>query len=73
MSLSTLTSKFQTTIPKDVRDSLSLQAKDQLSFTVMHDGTVMMRAKRRMLTDLSGIAQYTGKPISTQAMRAWQA
>jgi hypothetical protein len=39
----------------------------------MHDGTVMMRAKRRSLLELSGIANYTGKPISTQAMRAWRA
>ena len=45
MANASLTSKGQTTIPKEVRDALKLQAKDQLSFTLMPDGTVLMRAK----------------------------
>lgn len=39
----TLTSKGQTTIPKAIRDSLSLKAGDRMTFTLMPDATVVMR------------------------------
>jgi antitoxin PrlF len=51
----TLTSKGQTTIPKEIRDSLGMQAGDRITFTLMPDGTVIMRAKTRRVTDLAGI------------------
>ena len=35
MSNATLTSTGQTTIPKEIRDSLGLKPKDQLNFTQM--------------------------------------
>lgn len=54
MSASTLTSKGQTTIPKDIRDALGLKPSDELKFTLLSDGTVIMRAKRRDLADLAG-------------------
>lgn len=34
----TLTSKGQTTIPKEIRDSLGLQPGDRMTFTVYSDG-----------------------------------
>ncbi len=40
---STLTSKGQTTIPKDIRDSLGLKPGDRITFTMMPDGPVQMR------------------------------
>lgn len=70
MSNATLTSKGQTTIPKDVRDALSLQAQDQLTFTLMPDGTVIMRAKKRQLAQLKGIANYRGPVIKVEHMKA---
>lgn len=70
MSNATLTSKGQTTIPKDVRDALNLQAQDQLTFTLMPDGTVIMRAKKRKLTQLKGIANYRGPVIKVDQMKA---
>lgn len=54
MSASTLTSKGQTTIPKDIRDALGLQPSDELVFTLLSDGSVVMRAKTRSLRDLAG-------------------
>ncbi|NIM41523.1 MAG: AbrB/MazE/SpoVT family DNA-binding domain-containing protein [Hydrogenophaga sp.] len=66
----TLTSKGQTTIPKEVREGLGLQPHDQLNFTLMDDGTVIMRAKRRGLKDLAGIAGYKGKPIPAEQLKA---
>lgn len=42
---STLTSKSQTTIPKEVRDSLHMKAGDRMPFTLMPDATAVMRVK----------------------------
>lgn len=69
MSYATLTSKGQTTIPKDVRDALQLQPQDQLSFTVMPDGSVILRAKKRSLAQLQGVAGYTGPVIPVEQMQ----
>ena len=54
MSTATLTSKGQTTIPKDIRDALGLKPSDELRFTLLTDGTVIMRAKRRDIADMAG-------------------
>ena len=54
MSTATLTSKGQTTIPKDIRDALGLQASDELNFTLLPDRTVIMRAKMKSIEDLAG-------------------
>lgn len=72
MANATLTSKGQTTIPKEIRDRLGLKAKDRLNFTLMPDGTVIMRVKNRMLADLAGIAGYTGPVIPIEDMKAWR-
>ena len=69
MSNATLTSKGQTTIPKEIRDKLGLKAQDRLNFTLMPDGTVIMRAKTRKLLDLAGIANYSGPVIPIEKMR----
>lgn len=66
----TITSKGQTTIPKEVREGLSLQPQDKLNFTLLPDGTVIMRAKKRALTDLVGIAGYQGAKISLRNLKA---
>jgi len=52
---STLTSKGQTTIPKDVREALRLKSGDRITFTLMPDGTVQMRAKNRSAASLAGV------------------
>jgi antitoxin PrlF len=69
MSNATLTSKGQTTIPKEIRDSLGLKAKDRLNFTLLHDGTVIMRVKNKSILDLVGAVNYTGPVIPVEKMR----
>lgn len=51
----TLTSKGQTTIPKEIRDSLSMKAGDRMTFTLMPDSTVVMRVKTKSVAELAGV------------------
>ena len=61
----TLTTKGQTTIPKEIRDSLGLKAGDRMTFTLMTDGTVVMRAKSKSVMDLAGVLRKKGrKPVA---------
>jgi antitoxin PrlF len=69
MHNATVTSKGQTTIPKAVRDGLNLQPQDKLLFTLLPDGTVIMRAKTRALTELIGIADYKGPKIPLRKLK----
>jgi antitoxin PrlF len=41
--MSTLTSKYQATIPKDIRDALGLSAGDRIEFLVDRSGSVSLR------------------------------
>lgn len=73
MSLATLTSKGQVTIPIDVREALDLQPQDKLNFTVLPDGTVIVRAKKRSVRDLAGLLEPPqGVSVSTDEMKAWR-
>jgi AbrB family looped-hinge helix DNA binding protein len=65
----TLTSKGQTTIPKEIRDSLGMKTGDRLSFTLMPDSTVVMRVKSKSVTELAGMLHKKGrKPVSIEQM-----
>lgn len=57
----TLTSKGQTTIPKEIRDSLGMKAGDRMTFTLMPDATVVMRVKSKSLTELAGALHKKGQ------------
>ena len=57
----TLTSKGQTTIPKNIRDSLSMKTGDQMTFTLMPDSTVVMRVKSKSITELAGALHQKGR------------
>ncbi len=54
MADTTLTSKGQVTIPREIRQRLGLVAGDKIAFTLLSDGTVIVRAKTRRLLDLAG-------------------
>lgn len=65
----TLTSKGQTTIPKEIRDSLSMKAGDRMTFTLMPDATVVMRVKSRHVADLAGVLRKKGrKPVPLEQL-----
>ena len=73
MSLATITSKGQTTIPKDIRDCLGLQPKDQIQFTLISDETVILRVKKRSIKELYGLLHDPDrKPLSMEEMKSWR-
>lgn len=66
---STLTSKGQTTIPKDIRDRLRIQPGDRMTFTLMPDGTVVMRVKNKRVVELAGKLRRKGrKPVPIEQL-----
>jgi AbrB family looped-hinge helix DNA binding protein len=65
----TLTSKGQTTIPKEIRDSLGMKPGDRMTFTLMPDGTVIMRVKSKRVMKLAGALYKKGrKPVPVKEM-----
>jgi antitoxin PrlF len=53
MAFATVTSKGQTTIPKDVRTAANLKSGDRIHFTVLQDGTIIVRVKNRSIRDIA--------------------
>ncbi len=65
----TLTSKGQTTIPKEIRDELGIKPGDRMTFTLMPDSTVVMRVKNKKLSDLAGVLHKKGrKPVPVEQL-----
>lgn len=71
MPTATLTSKGQTTIPKEIREYLKLHPGDQIDFIVQNDGTVFLAPAVTDARELKGILHRPGmKPVSVEEMRA---
>ena len=58
----TMTSKGQVTVPREIRERLGLKSGDKMAFTMLSDGTVVMRPKTRRLADLAGALSRPGQP-----------
>jgi bifunctional DNA-binding transcriptional regulator/antitoxin component of YhaV-PrlF toxin-antitoxin module len=66
---SILTSTGQVTIPQDILDGLGARAGDQVTFTALPDGTVLMRIKTRDIGDLAGILFEEGRePVPVEKL-----
>ncbi|MCH8924636.1 MAG: type II toxin-antitoxin system PrlF family antitoxin [Proteobacteria bacterium] len=70
MSTSTLTSKGQTTVPKDIRRHLGLKPGDKIRFLVEDDGRVVILPATLHLRDLRGSLPKPSKPVSVERMNA---
>ena len=57
----TLRSKGQTTIPKAIRTKRGLKTGDHITFTLLPDGTAIMRAKNKSILDLAGMLHKEGR------------
>jgi antitoxin PrlF len=67
MATATLTSKGQTTIPKEVRSAANLKPGDKMHFAVLEDGTIIVRVKNRSIRDITFKAPG-GKRVSIAQM-----
>ena len=68
MPSSTLTSKGQITIPKEVRDTLDIRAGDRVAFILRSDGVVELRPETVDLRTLYGALKRSGKRVSIEQM-----
>ena len=68
MSTSTLTSKGQTTIPKDVRKRLNLHPGDRLEFVIDDDGRVLVLPASIDASELAGMLKSPARPVSVEDM-----
>ena len=71
MTVATLTSKGQTTIPKQVREHLKLNAGDKLDFVIESEGRVVIRPAKLDVRELKGfLKRRDGKVLSIEEMNA---
>ena len=68
MSIGTMTSKGQITVPKDVRLALGLAAGVSVSFTRNSEGDFVIRVANKPAADLAGALKYAGPPLSLSEM-----
>ncbi len=66
-AIATLTRRGQATIPRSVRNAVRLKAGDRIHFTVLRDGTILMRAKNRSIHDIA-VEPPRGRRASSEAM-----
>jgi AbrB family looped-hinge helix DNA binding protein len=70
MPVATLTSKGQTTIPRDVRRHLGLKPGDKLRFVLDDDGRVVIVAATLPVAALRGVLPAPPKAVTVAEMRA---
>jgi len=61
----TMSIKGQIPIPCDVRERLGLLAGDKIGWSLLSNGTVVVRPKTRRLVDLVGMLTRPGQPRVT--------
>src|SRR5436309_7006827 len=71
MARSTLTSKWQITVPKEIRQRLHITPGDRIDFVVEEDGQIVVRPARSRLRQLRGMLRdRKRKPVSVDQMDA---
>lgn len=58
----------QTDIPADVLDLLALQDGQELTWYLMPDRSIMLRAKNRPVTDLEGMLPKPDTPVKIEEL-----
>lgn len=69
MAEAAVTSKGQITIPAEIRKQMNLEPQDRVVFTLLPNGTTVMRAKNRSVTSLAGTIKSMKKRISIKDMK----
>jgi AbrB family looped-hinge helix DNA binding protein len=69
MSLSTITSKGQITIPKEIREKLMIGTGDKIEFVLTSDREALIRPVSKKVDELFGKLHKPGmKAVSIEAM-----
>lgn len=69
MAITTLTSKGQTTIPKEIRFYLGLHAGDKLEFLINEEGSVILTPLTIDVTELKGCLPKPQKKVTLEEMQ----
>lgn len=65
VTTSTITSKGQTTIPKEIRDRLGLHPGDKIDFVIDADGQLVVKPRTVHVRDLFGILKPKDGRVAT--------
>jgi len=72
MTESTITAKGQTTVPADVRALVNAEPGTRLVWSVMPDGTIIVRAKTKSILDMAGMLKAPKrKRVAIEEMNPW--
>ncbi len=76
MATATLTSKGQTTIPKEIRERLALKPGDRIDFIVLPDGSVRLVPMNLPIASLKGMLgrparRLPGKKLDEAIREGW--
>jgi len=70
MAEAAVTSKGQITIPAEIRKQMNLNPQDKVVFTLLPNGTTVMRAKNRSVMSMAGaIKSSTKKRVTIKDMK----
>ncbi len=71
MQQTTLTSKGQVTIPKNIRDFMGLHASDKIEFVITDKNEVLLKPITKKVDDVFGVLHKPGKvAVSVEDMDA---
>ncbi len=68
MSIATVTSKGQITVPVAVRNDMGLEAGSKVEFVKCDDGSYILLPVTRSLADLKGMFTWDGPTITIEQM-----
>ena len=69
MAEAAITSKGQITIPAEIRKQMNLGPQDKVVFTLLPNGTTVMRAKSRSVSSLAGSVSSKVKRVPVKDMK----
>lgn len=69
--VTTLTTKGQVTIPKEIRDEFGLRPNDKIEFSIVN-GYITLRKARFTLAEMQGMLPPIGIPVEEMTAIAWE-
>jgi AbrB family looped-hinge helix DNA binding protein len=70
MSVATVTSKGQITIPQDVRERLNITTGTRIEFAELGEGRVEFIPRTGSILDLAGVVKWDGPTMTIEEMDA---